>query len=215
MRALWRRTWASASRWRPSTPEYDEFLQRPRSAVRRRAARRHRGESAGAPARRHVDGALEQVGRNGADHGQQERTGGRLLHAVRRYVRRPGGHQRRAQDAGLFFGAGRQLAASRRDSGKRFRKAALSRIAAESERHAIRSRPTKFWTRFCAPTWKTTVRRCKSRRSSICRSTPWPDIVNKVDRNEYKRQQAAPGLKVTSKAFGIGRRFPIAQKYTE
>ena len=40
-------------------------------------------------------------------------------------------------------------------------------------------------------------------------------IVNKVDRNEYKRQQAAPGLKVTSKAFGIGRRFPIAQKYTE
>jgi NAD+ synthase (glutamine-hydrolysing) len=41
------------------------------------------------------------------------------------------------------------------------------------------------------------------------------DIVNKVDRNEYKRQQAAPGLKVTSKAFGIGRRFPIAQKYTE
>lgn len=39
------------------------------------------------------------------------------------------------------------------------------------------------------------------------------DIARKVDRNEYKRQQAAPGLKVTSKAFGIGRRFPIAQKY--
>jgi NAD+ synthase/NAD+ synthase (glutamine-hydrolysing) len=41
------------------------------------------------------------------------------------------------------------------------------------------------------------------------------DITTKVDRNEYKRQQAAPGLKVTSKAFGIGRRFPIAQKYIE
>jgi NAD+ synthase (glutamine-hydrolysing) len=41
------------------------------------------------------------------------------------------------------------------------------------------------------------------------------EIVNKVDRNEYKRQQAAPGLKVTSKAFGIGRRFPIAQRYSE
>jgi NAD+ synthase/NAD+ synthase (glutamine-hydrolysing) len=40
-------------------------------------------------------------------------------------------------------------------------------------------------------------------------------IVNQVDRNEYKRQQAAPGIKVTSKAFGIGRRFPIAQKYVE
>lgn len=41
------------------------------------------------------------------------------------------------------------------------------------------------------------------------------DVINKVDRSEYKRQQAAPGLKVTSKAFGMGRRFPIAQKYTE
>lgn len=40
-------------------------------------------------------------------------------------------------------------------------------------------------------------------------------IVNKVDRNEYKRQQAAPGLKVTTKAFGTGRRFPIAQKFME
>jgi len=39
------------------------------------------------------------------------------------------------------------------------------------------------------------------------------DVVNKVDRNEYKRQQAAPGLKVTSKAFGMGRRFPIAQRF--
>ncbi|MCW5979056.1 MAG: NAD+ synthase [Bryobacteraceae bacterium] len=41
------------------------------------------------------------------------------------------------------------------------------------------------------------------------------DIINKVDQNEYKRQQAAPGLKVTSKAFGIGRRFPIAQRFSQ
>ena len=41
------------------------------------------------------------------------------------------------------------------------------------------------------------------------------DIVNKVDRNEYKRQQAAPGLKVTSKAFGVGRRMPIAQRFSQ
>jgi NAD+ synthase/NAD+ synthase (glutamine-hydrolysing) len=40
------------------------------------------------------------------------------------------------------------------------------------------------------------------------------EIVNKVDRNEYKRQQAAPGLKVTTKAFGIGRRVPIAQRFS-
>ena len=41
------------------------------------------------------------------------------------------------------------------------------------------------------------------------------DITRKVDRNEYKRQQAAPGLKVTTKAFGMGRRFPIAQRFSE
>ena len=41
------------------------------------------------------------------------------------------------------------------------------------------------------------------------------DVAHKVDRSEYKRQQAAPGLKVTSKAFGIGRRFPIAQRFPE
>ena len=38
-------------------------------------------------------------------------------------------------------------------------------------------------------------------------------VTERVDANEYKRQQAAPGIKVTSKAFGIGRRMPIAQKY--
>ena len=41
------------------------------------------------------------------------------------------------------------------------------------------------------------------------------DIISKVDRNEYKRQQAAPGLKVTTKAFGMGRRFPIAQRFSQ
>ncbi|MFQ5965168.1 MAG: NAD+ synthase [Candidatus Scalinduaceae bacterium] len=40
------------------------------------------------------------------------------------------------------------------------------------------------------------------------------DIIKKVDKNEYKRKQAAPGLKVTTKAFGTGRRMPLAQSYT-
>jgi len=38
-------------------------------------------------------------------------------------------------------------------------------------------------------------------------------VVRAVDRNEYKRRQAVPGLKVTSKAFGSGRRMPIAAKF--
>lgn len=38
-------------------------------------------------------------------------------------------------------------------------------------------------------------------------------VIRMIDRNEYKRRQAAPGVKITSKAFGTGRRLPIARKY--
>jgi NH3-dependent NAD+ synthetase len=44
-----------------------------------------------------------------------------------------------------------------------------------------------------------------------------PDAVRQVVRlitsSEYKRRQAAPGIKITAKAFGTGRRYPIAAKY--
>jgi NAD+ synthase (glutamine-hydrolysing) len=39
------------------------------------------------------------------------------------------------------------------------------------------------------------------------------DVIRRVHRSEYKRQQAAPNLKVSAKAFGVGRVFPIAHKY--
>ncbi len=39
------------------------------------------------------------------------------------------------------------------------------------------------------------------------------DVINKVTFSEYKRRQAAPGLKVSPRAFGMGRRFPIAQRF--
>ena len=38
-------------------------------------------------------------------------------------------------------------------------------------------------------------------------------VIRMVDRAEYKRQQAAPGLKISPKAFGYGRRVPIAAKF--
>ncbi len=40
-------------------------------------------------------------------------------------------------------------------------------------------------------------------------------VIRMVDRAEYKRQQAAPGLKISPKAFGYGRRFPIASKFED
>jgi len=38
-------------------------------------------------------------------------------------------------------------------------------------------------------------------------------VIRLIDRSEYKRQQAAPGIRISTKAFGIGRRFPIAAKH--
>ena len=40
-------------------------------------------------------------------------------------------------------------------------------------------------------------------------------VQRRVDLNEYKREQSAPGLKVTSRAFGVGRKMPIAQRYVD
>ncbi|MDZ4696506.1 MAG: NAD+ synthase, partial [Deltaproteobacteria bacterium] len=40
-------------------------------------------------------------------------------------------------------------------------------------------------------------------------------VARRVDLNEYKREQAAPGLRVTSKAFGAGRRMPLAQRFVD
>lgn len=40
-------------------------------------------------------------------------------------------------------------------------------------------------------------------------------VIRLIEGSEYKRRQAAPGLKVTTKAFGVGRRVPIAQRWSE
>jgi NAD+ synthetase len=39
------------------------------------------------------------------------------------------------------------------------------------------------------------------------------DVINKVTFSEYKRRQAAPGLKISPRAFGMGRRVPVAQRF--
>jgi NAD+ synthase (glutamine-hydrolysing) len=38
-------------------------------------------------------------------------------------------------------------------------------------------------------------------------------VIGMINRNEYKRRQAPPGVKITPKAFGRDRRLPIANKY--
>ena len=39
-------------------------------------------------------------------------------------------------------------------------------------------------------------------------------IIRLINLNEYKRRQAAPGIKITSKAFGVGRRIPVAKRFS-
>jgi NAD+ synthetase len=39
------------------------------------------------------------------------------------------------------------------------------------------------------------------------------DVIRRIDESEYKRRQAAPGIKISSRAFGVGRRYPIAAEY--
>ena len=41
------------------------------------------------------------------------------------------------------------------------------------------------------------------------------EIQNKIHRSEYKRRQSAPSIKVSNKAFGVGRRFPIINQYKD
>ena len=104
-----------------------------------------------------------------------------------------------------------------RHSGKRLRPSRLrpscgrTRRTRDSLPAVRRARPASS-----AATWRSTGRRSRSPQElNLPLALGCATSINKVDRNEYKRQQAAPGLKVTSKAFGIGRRFPIAQRYFE
>ena len=41
------------------------------------------------------------------------------------------------------------------------------------------------------------------------------EVIRLVDRNEYKRRQAAPGIKITPRSFGKDRRLPITNKFRE
>ena len=87
------------------------------AAVRGPAARRDRGEPAGARARHHPDGDLQQVRPDGGDHRQQVGNVGRLRHALRRHERRLQSGQGPLQDRGLSAGA----AAQRLEAGGRAR----------------------------------------------------------------------------------------------
>ena len=73
-------------------------------------------------------------------------------------------------------------------------------------------RLTTCWTRSSKHMWSDTRLRRRSPNSRESDLALVRQIVRLIERSEYKRQQAAPVLKVTAKSFGSGRRFPIAVK---
>ena len=107
---------------------------RPGAGVRGAGSRHHRGEPAGALPRHAADGDLQQEGQPGADHRQQERSRGRLLHAVWRHGRRVRCAQGCAQDPGVPPVRVPQRAGTGRDhSAAGHRPAAVSRAGARAE----------------------------------------------------------------------------------
>ena len=160
-----------------------------------------------------ADGAVERVRLDGADHRQQERDGGRLLHDLRRLRRRLRGHQGRPQARRLRAVPLRQpRGRARGDPRERDHQAAVGRAASRPAR-----RPVAAALRGARPD----PRSCTSSRTAPpARSSSWATtrqivrrITRLVDIAEYKRRQCPPGVRVSPKAFGKDRRMPITNGY--
>ena len=179
-----------------------------------------RGEHPVAHPRRDPDGDLQQVGADGADHRQQVGDVGRLRHALRRHVRRLLGAQGRLQDhrvravragatrSGPTARSGRPARSSRSASSPSRRRPSCGR----TRRTRIRCRPTTCSTRSWTG-WSS--RTCRRASWSAGASPPTRSGAsrNLLDLAEYKRRQAPPGVKITRKAFGRDRRYPITNAF--
>ena len=141
---------------------------------------------------------------------QQVRARGRLLHALRRHVRRPCRDQRRAQDARLPSGALREPGARGHPAVELTKPPSAELRPNQTDQDTLP--PYDVIDRVIEAYVE---RRPRSRAIVAAASTATsPRTSWRIDRNEYKRRQAAPGLKITSKAFGVGRRYPIAAATT-
>ena len=116
-----------------------------------------------------------------------------LLHAVRRYVRRAGGHLRCAQDAGVSPVELCKLACALDSASRRIEKPPSAELRPGQKDSDSLPPTTMCWTTF----WKITSRTTSSPDAIAAAHGYEPELVRKVacmvDRSEYKRQQAAPG----------------------
>ena len=183
---------------------------RPDPALRARPRRR---EHPGADPRQPDDGPLQQARLAGADDRQQERDVGRLRDPLRRHGGRLRGDQGRAEDARLRAGPAPQRARPGASwSPPRCSSGRPRRSCGPTSSTATRCPPTSCSTASSRPTSSAT-RGARRWSRPACRPTSSTRSIRMVDRSEYKRRQAAPGIRITPKAFGRDRRLPITNRF--
>ena len=193
------------------TDLFREFTHALEPLFARHGRGHYRGEHPAAHPRHAADGALQQVRRAGAHHGQQIRDGSRLLHALRRHGGRAGGHRRPGQDPRL-----RRVPLAQSQWARSFLRPILDKPPSAELRPGQMDTDSLPPYDTLDPILEAYVERYET-PEQIAAAHGYPldlvrQVVRLVERSEYKRQQAAPVLKVTSKSFGMGRRFPIAVK---
>ena len=197
----------------PITPGLPRLPAGPGGAVQGAEGGRGRGERPGARARHAPDGAVEQVRLARADDRQQERDGRRLLHALRGHGRRLRGDQGRPQDDGVRARrAGGTRGTAARSSPSPSSGARRRRSCGPTRRTRTRCRPTRCWI----PILEAYVEEDRSLADIVALGydeATVRQVVTMVDRNEYKRRQAPPGVKITPRAFGRDWRLPISNRF--
>ena len=199
-----------------TVPDRGRARRLPRHArpdVRRPRTRVGGGEPPGADPRHGPDGDVEQVRLARAHHRQQERDGHRLLDALRRHGGRLRRHQGRAEDARVRARPRSQR--PRRPPGHARRRCSRSRPARSCGPTSRTPTPcprTRCSTRSSRATWRTTCRSAELEAAGFDAETV-RRVAQLVDRNEYKRRQAPPGVRVSPKAFGKDRRLPITNRW--
>ncbi len=205
----------------PIAPAVEGFGAMLEAQFRRARQGHHRGKRAKPCARHDLDGPLQQVWLPGADDGQQERNVGRLCHALWRHERRLQSDQGPLQDRGLPPGPLAQSTASKgwpgprrpRHSGEHFQKAPTAELR-ENQKDQDSLPPYDVLDDILG----CLVEQEMSLADIVARGHPLP-IVKKVERllylAEYKRRQAAPGVKISARNFGRDRRYPITNRFRE
>ena len=145
--------------------------------------------------------------------GNKSRDGGRLRDALRRHGGRPGGDQGRAQD--LVY----RLVRDRNErAGRELVPASVIERAPTAElRPGQRDEDSLPPYDLLDRVLEAYVESDQGREQMVAEGLPEEvvsEVIRLVDRAEYKRRQAPPGIRVCSKAFGRDRRLPITNRFT-